>query len=159
MIDLQTKAIAALVALTMLSGLAYIVRHNGVVAGRAEVQAAWDTDKAERKVIADNQAASARETERKQNEISKKLAENYKFDVSLLANRLRDYGLQDAQIMSGSECVRVADGGRSAMPSQTDSAAGITATSTAGTLIKYSDALSDTLQCSKLIEWVKAESL
>lgn len=141
MIDLPSKAIAALVALTMLSGVVYLVRHDGIVAGRAEVQTKWDADKAEQAKLYNAQLAEAKYTEAKQNAISEKLAKDYQHDVSVLARRLRD---------NTSTCTVTVSG-------EPNATAGVSPAAADSITYRQADALADLVQCSKLIEWVKTQ--
>ena len=141
MIDLPSKAIAVLVVLTMLSGTVYFIRHDGIVAGRAEVQTKWDTDKAEQAKLYNAQLAEAKYTEAKQNAISEKLAKNYQSNLGVLTRRLRD---------NTSTCTV----SLSEEPSPT---AGTGAATTNSITYRQVDALADLVQCSKLIEWVSQQ--
>jgi len=142
MIDLPSKAIAFLIVVTMLSGTVYLIRHDGIVAGRAEVQTKWDADKAEQAKLYNEQLAQAKYTEAKQNAISEKLAENYKSNLGVLARRLRD---------NTSTCTVT-------LPQESNTASGVSPAATDSITYRQADALADLVQCSKLIEWELEQS-
>lgn len=82
---------------------------------------------------------------------------DYRHDTTLLAERLRDFG----GVLCGEEqiALRVDGSGSNPLPTETRNPSGTSkapqAPAIAGQGVSLADALSDTLQCSRLIDFVK----
>ena len=163
---LAWRVIGAGAYLAFLYGAYLYVDHKGYNRGHDEVQAEWNADKAERKLAADKQAAEAREKERIANEKTRQAQLSYaqaRADLAVALGRMRDLRLCDAQAVPRLEGLRVAGSGQAAMPGAAESPTG-TAPDFALAVnprpaVTFGDALNDTLQCSRLIEWVKAQGM
>lgn len=150
------KAIAILLFISALVSVIWYYGNTCHQEGMAEVQALWDKDKAERKVISDNQAREARERERVANETSAKIAADYAVTRKRLNAALAR--LRGAQSVPREDAVQMAADRPYPMPNTSESPKGTDGNPQAaiGTKqsIEYGDAMSDTLQCSSLIAWV-----
>ena len=120
----------------------FAVYHNGYKAGEVNIQAQWDKQTAQLKSAYEAQLAASKLIEDKQNAINAKIQTDYNRDTRILAERLRDLPPSTCTVSEAAK-----------------STTGTTATAEASTSFRASDALSDTLQCSKLIEWVKENKL
>ena len=153
---LRVAGVAAILAV-LYGGYVYI-EHRGY----DRCQTKWDADKAFRKIIADRQATKAKETERIADEKSKKIADDYAASQRELAAALKR--MRDAQAVPRSEPLPVAAGGRATMPGITQSSGGTDqaaapSTGTGKTATFYELAMEDTLQCSRLIQWVADQGM
>lgn len=155
------KLASGLGVIAMLYALYWGIHHDGYIKGRDEVQAAWDKDKAERKIISDKQEAKAREAERVADEKTKQATADYDESNRKLAIALAR--LRDAEAVPRRNTVPVATDRPGSMPGQTQSPERVdqAAIATAGTrpAVEYGAAMSDTLQCSSLIAWVTDQGM
>ena len=138
---IETRLIRYAILLGTVFLFSFAVYHNGYKAGEANIQAKWDSQVAELKANYEAQLAASKLIEDKQNAINAKIQTSYNRDTRILAERLRD--------LPDTTCAVT-------MPTTTESTSGTTTTPETPTSFRASDALADTLQCSKLIEWVKA---
>ncbi len=89
MFSIYAKIAAALALIAALAGIYWKIHHDGVVSGRAEIQADWDADKNSRKIAEEKAIADrlrANELRVKQNEDEKaKLKEYYETKLAKLS--------------------------------------------------------------------------
>ena len=137
----------------------------GYSTGAENVRTKWNADKAENKRLADIQANKAREKERIANETTTKIQLNYaKSQADLAAARAGlNRRLCDAGTVPRKEGVRVATAGGDTVPTTSESATrtaeNTEAQASIGRSVTLADALDDTLQCSMLIDWAKAQGM
>ncbi len=143
MFSIYAKIAAALALLAALAGIYWKIHHDGVVSGRAEVQADWDADKNSRKVAEEKAIADrlrANELRVKQNEDEKaKLKESYANEISTLrAARAKPVSLR----VHTDNCQRSADSSKtnSASTSVPDTAGtGLLSSSDSETILSLMD--------------------
>jgi hypothetical protein len=111
--------------------------------GEKATQTLWDKEKAELLAQYNRAVIAAQQQEDKQNEITKRIQTRYNIDTRILTDRL---------LHVSEECSFT-------VPAPTESTAGTAPAVEARASFKVSDAISDTNQCTKLIEWVKEQGL
>lgn len=160
------RIIGAASFIAVVCGIYWYVDHNGYERGKKEVQSAWDSEKSKRMVASAIQSAESREKERIADEKSRIAQLSYakaRADLSAAIADLRNQRLCGDEDMPGRRSVRVADSGSSSMPRTAEGSAGAgessSTTAGAGQDITVGDALADTLQCSRLIDWVRSQDL
>ena len=152
---MRVAGVAGMLA-ALYGGYQYI-NHGGVVQGRAEGQVKFD--KYKREINDQFQKASAKAAADKLEQDAKyaKAQAGYAADRARLVAILN--GLRNHQVVPRDGSVPVAGSGVSPMPAKTENTGGTTpaveiAAGIRGTAF-YANAMSDTLQCSQLIEFVK----
>lgn len=133
------------------------IHHGGVVQGRAEVQTKFDKYKENINDQVQKAKADAAKTKLEQDAKFAKSQTDYAADRAKLVAILN--GLRKSQAVPGDGGLPVAGSGVSPMPAQTGNTSGTApaieiAAGIRGTAF-YANAMSDTLQCSRLIEFVK----
>ena len=136
---IDTRLVRYAIWISSILFYSFIVYHSGYKSGEVTIQTKWDEQTAQLKLEYDKQLALAKAQEDKQNASNSKIQTAYNRDTRILSERLRD--------LPSSTCT---------VSENTEGSTGIDTTAEITTSFRSSDALSDTLQCSKLIEWVKS---
>lgn len=152
---IYARIVLIVMALTAL-GLLY---HKGYSNGQESKQAEWNKVTAEQRKISAKQAEESRQKEKAQDETTRKLQSKYSQTRADLDNALRNIRLCDFGTLPRQDGMRVAGSPEDSMSRDSKIPTGATSASTPGTTVTFGDALKDTLQCTTLIEWVKAQGL
>lgn len=157
-IEVQIRVAVAVLVACLLTWGGYSLYQKGY----NSCQTKWDADKAQRKVEADQQAASSLVKELEQDRINlekEKKYEQVKKDRDIALGALRDYRLCPVEVMSGSENLRVAGSGKDAVPRQAEGSVLTNDTSALAASFTFSNAIKDRDQCNALIDWVKSQGM